>query len=216
MTVYAYVRVSAIDQNEQSQINAIKNYCKEHNLQIDDSRWFIEKQSGKNIDGREVFNKLYKGDYLMKGDTLIAYKLDRLSRNYDDLKEIMTTLRNKGVNVVFTDEKALESISNSDTLMDKAIFDIFIAMLSFSAELERTKIKERQAEGIKLAKQRGVYKGRQKEYCANSKDPQKRLVYNTIVSELQKDTPVKQIAKKVGVSRTTVYNIKRELQEEEE
>lgn len=77
-----------------------------------------------------------------------------------------------------------EAIGNP--LLDKFIKDLIIQILAMIAEQERTESKRRQAQGIKIAKANGVYKGRPKLYSANAKDPQRRLVYKNIVEDLKK------------------------------
>ena len=79
------------------------------------------------------------------------------------------------------------------------------------AEQERTESKRRQAQGISIAKQKGVYKGRPILYSPNAKDPQKRLVYHRVVSQLKEGKAISHIAKDVGITRQTVYRIKNEL-----
>ncbi|MGL9881527.1 resolvase [Enterococcus sp. AZ166] len=79
------------------------------------------------------------------------------------------------------------------------------------AEQERSESKRRQAQGIKIAKANGVYKGRPKLYSVDTKDPQRRLVYKSIVEDLKKGVAISKIAKEYNVTRQTVYRIKNEL-----
>lgn len=79
------------------------------------------------------------------------------------------------------------------------------------SEQERAESKRRQAQGIKIAKEKGVYKGRPILYSPNAKDPQKRIIYNEVVSLLKKNMPIAKIAKEVGITRQTVYRIKNSL-----
>lgn len=81
----------------------------------------------------------------------------------------------------------------------------------YTAEEERKKIKSRQREGIDLAKSRGVYKGSNTLYSATSKNPKYRVLYEKVVSLLQKNTPIVEIYRQTGVSRMTIYKIKREM-----
>lgn len=78
-------------------------------------------------------------------------------------------------------------------------------------EQERTETKRRQAQGISIAKQKGVYKGRPTLYSPKAKDPQKRLVYNQVVEMLNKGEAISHIAKENGITRQTVYRIKYEV-----
>ena len=101
-----------------------------------------------------------------------------------------------------------EAIGNP--LLDKFIKDLIIQILAMIAEQERTESKRRQAQGIKIAKANGVYKGRPKLYSANAKDPQRRLVYKNIVEDLKKGVAIAKIAKDYNVTRQTVYRIKKD------
>lgn len=104
-----------------------------------------------------------------------------------------------------------EAIGNP--LLDRFMKDLIVQILAMVAEMERTESKRRQAQGIKIAKEKGVYKGRPLLYSPNAKNPQKRLVYQEVVSMLKSGTPIKQIAEKNAITRSTVYRIKKELAE---
>lgn len=80
------------------------------------------------------------------------------------------------------------------------------------AEQERNDSKRRQAEGIAIAKAKGIYKGRPKLYSPNTKDPQKQAVYFRVISFIDDGMAISRIAKKVGLSRQTIYRIKRDYQ----
>lgn len=82
--------------------------------------------------------------------------------------------------------------------------------MAIIAEQERTEYKRRQSQGIKIAKANGVYKGRPKLYSADTKDPQRRLVYKSIVQDLENRFPISNIARDYNVTRQTVYRIKSE------
>lgn len=101
-----------------------------------------------------------------------------------------------------------EAIRNP--LLDKFIKDLIIQILAMIAEQERTESKRRQAQGIKIAKANGVYKGRPKLYSADTKDPQRRLVYKSIIQDLEKGIAISKIAKDHNVTRQTVYRIKKD------
>lgn len=79
------------------------------------------------------------------------------------------------------------------------------------AEQERTESKRRQAQGITIAKEKGVYKVRPVLYSPKAKDPQKRLVYHRVVSQLQEGIAISKIAAETGITRQTVYRIKHEM-----
>lgn len=91
--------------------------------------------------------------------------------------------------------------------------DLILQLLAMIAERERTESKRRQAQGIAIAKKNGIYKGRPKLYSESAKDPQKRAIYRQIVKNLAADVAISEIAKELGVTRQTVYRIKKELEE---
>lgn len=197
-----YARVSTREQNLDRQLEQLEEYGCDKVVQ--------EKQSGKNIDDRKELQQLLS--ILREDDELVVVSLDRLSRNYDDIQSIVKQLRDKGVKFTVLDMPYLSSSTNNPAL-DKMMQDLFLSVMSFVSENEREKIRERQRQGIELAKERGVYKGRKTEYSKDSENPQKKLIYDTIVDLLRKGEPKQRIAKKTGVSRTTVYKIARELEE---
>ena len=103
-----------------------------------------------------------------------------------------------------------EAIGNP--LLDKFIKDLIIQILAMIAEQERTESKRRQAQGIKIAKANGVYKGRPKLYSADTKDPQRRLVYKSIVQDLKNEwVAISKIAKDYNITRQTIYRIKKKF-----
>ena len=139
-----YIRVSTVEQNEERQTRALieKGVSKE-NL-------YIDKQSGKNAD-REQLKALLA--YCRKGDTVITESISRIARNTKDLLTIVEQLTNKGVDFV-----SLKECIDTSTPQGKFMLTVFGAM----AELERESILERQREGIAIAKEQGLYQGRQK------------------------------------------------------
>lgn len=196
MDTFGYARVSSTDQNLQRQLEQLKEYgC---------DKIYQEKKSGKNIAKREELQKLLS--ILREDDELVVISLDRLSRNYDDIQSIVKQLRDKGVKFTVLDMPYLSSNTDNPTL-DKMMQDLFLSVMSFVSQNEREKIRERQRQGIELAKERGAYKGRKTEYCKESKDPQKKYIYESIVNDLKAGEPKMRIAKKYGVSRTTIYKI---------
>ena len=140
---------------------------------------------------------------------LIWPLLDRLSRNYNDVKEILSLIQQKGIKLTVLDAPFLNFDTGNETL-DKAMFDIVISLLSYIADNERKQILERQKQGIELAKSNNVYKGKPFEYSSNSKSPAKRAIYNSIKQELETETTITAIAKRYGVSRYVVRRIRDE------
>lgn len=196
----AYIRVSSIDQNEQRQIEEMKKFGAE--------KIFIEKQSGATISHRPIF--LEALDFVREQDIFIVEAIDRLGRNYDEIIDSVNYLKKKNVRLIITSLPIMaEAIGNP--LLDKFIKDLIIQILAMIAEQERIESKRRQAQGIKIAKTNGVYKGRPKLYSADTKDPQRRLVYKSIVQDLENGVAISKIAKDHDITRQTVYRIKRDL-----
>ncbi|MFS1010852.1 recombinase family protein [Enterococcus casseliflavus] len=196
----AYIRVSSVDQNEQRQIEEMKKFGAE--------KIFIEKQSGATITHRPIFQESL--DFVREQDVFIVEAIDRLGRNYDEIIDSVNYLKKKNVRLIITSLPIMaEAIGNP--LLDKFIKDLIIQILAMIAEQERTESKRRQAQGIKIAKANGVYKGRPKLYSADTKDPQRRLVYRSIVQDLENGVAISTISKNYNITRQTVYRIKRDL-----
>ncbi|HAQ5634862.1 TPA: recombinase family protein, partial [Enterococcus faecium] len=190
----------SIDQNEQRQIEEMRKFGAE--------KIFIEKQSGATITYRPIFQEVL--DFVRDQDIFIVEAIDRLGRNYDEIIDSVNYLKKKNVRLIITNLPIMaEAIGNP--LLDKFIKDLIIQILAMIAEQERTESKRRQAQGIKIAKANGVYKGRPKLYSANTKDPQRRLVYRSIVQDQENGVAISKIATDYNVTRQTVYRIKKEL-----
>lgn len=143
---YGYTRVSTREQNLDRQINSICDYCKENNIEIDEEREIIkDKISGKDFK-REKYLSL-KEDLLRPGDTLIIKELDRLGRNMAMIKEEWQDLQKKEIEIIIIDTPILNTVGKSD-LEKTLISNIVFELLSYMAEKERLKIRQRQAEGI--------------------------------------------------------------------
>ncbi len=154
MNTYAYARVSARDQNLQRQIAAFIEFG------IDKSRIFSDKKSGKDFERKE-YKKLIKK--LKRGDLLVVKSIDRLGRNYDQIISEWANITNTvGADILVLDMPLLDTRTKADTLVGKFISDIVLQVLSFVAQNERENIKQRQADGIRIAKQNGVKFGRPK------------------------------------------------------
>lgn len=135
--------------------------------------------------------------------------IDRLGRNYDEVIQTVNLLKNKNVKLVITSLPIMaEAIGNP--LLDRFIKDLIIQILATISEQERTESKRRQAQGIEIAKIKGVYQGRPKLYSPDAKNPQRRAVYRNILEELEKGTDISKIAKEYGITRQTVYRIKKD------
>ncbi len=152
MTQYGYIRVSTKEQNEARQRIAMNSYG------IPEKNIVMDKQSGKDFE-RPGFQRLKKK--LKPGDVLVVKSIDRLGRNYEDILEQWRSLtKEKRVSVVVLDMPLLDTRKDKD-LTGELIADIVLQLLSYVAETERSFIRQRQAEGIQAAKERGVHFGRQ-------------------------------------------------------
>ena len=140
--IIGYIRVSSEDQNPERQLEGIK---------VD--KLFIDKASGKDSNRPELNSLL---NYARDGDTVIVHSMDRLARNLDDLRRLVNDLTDKEVRLHFTKENLI--FTGEDNPMSKLMLSIMGAV----AEFERAIIRERQKEGIKIARNKGLYKGKPK------------------------------------------------------
>ena len=145
--IYGYMRVSTKEQNEDRQRIAMMEYG------VPKKNLFLDKQSGKDFD-RPGYRKLL--DTLREGDTLVIKSIDRLGRNYDEILEQWRILvKEKKVGITVLDMHFLDTGENRD-LLGRLVAEIMLQVLSYVAQQEREFIRQRQAEGIAAAKQRGV------------------------------------------------------------
>lgn len=174
-----YVRVSSLDQNTERQLDETP---------LD--RVFIDKASGKDAERPQLQQAL---SYVRSGDTLICHSMDRLARNLDDLRRIVKDLTGRGVAVRFAKENL------TFTGEDSPMANLMLSVMGAFAEFERSLIKERQREGISLAKERGVYKGRKR---ALNTEQLEMLRRRDLMNNGKHRTA---LAKEFGISRETLY-----------
>jgi DNA invertase Pin-like site-specific DNA recombinase len=172
-----YIRVSSLDQNTERQLDG-----------QDLDKVFTDKASGKDTKRPQLQAAL---EYLREGDSLVVHSMDRLARNLDDLRRIVLGLTNKGVLVEFVKERL------AFTGEDSAMSQLLLSVMGAFAEFERSLIRERQREGIALAKKAGVYKGRKPSLT----DEQARQLRARITAGEKKAA----LAREFGISRETVY-----------
>jgi len=153
MAVWGYARVSTTQQNEDRQVVELRP------LVTTESHLLVEKQSGKNFD-RPIYQSLK--NIMREGDTLVVKSLDRLGRNYEQMKEEWKDLSDRGIKIRVLDTPMLDTSKYDDELMAKFVSDVVLNVLSFVAENERKNIRQRQKEGIAIAKTKGVNFGRPK------------------------------------------------------
>jgi DNA invertase Pin-like site-specific DNA recombinase len=178
MPVYGYARVSTLDQDLTIQRATLKAAgC---------SVIRAEKASGSRRDGRSELQVLL--DFLQPGDTLVVTRIDRLARSMKDLQDIVHELKTKGVSL-----RATEPPVDTGNGAGKAILDMLGMFAKFKTNLRR----ERQLEGIKATKSRGVYKGR------------KPSIDGTEVRRLRGEEKLgaSAIAKRLGIGRASVYRV---------
>ena len=140
-----YIRVSTEAQNTARQEEALAD------LKLD--KVFTDKASGKNTDRSQLQAALA---HLREGDTFIIYSMDRLSRSLNDLITVVKSLTAKGVKITFLKE------SLTFTGEDNPMANLMLGIMGSLAEWERSVTRERQLQGIAIAKELGVYKGRKK------------------------------------------------------
>ena len=181
MTIYGYVRVSTKEQNEDRQLAALAPF------EIPDGNLYMDKLSGKDFK-RPAYRKLVRR--LKPDDVLIVKSIDRLGRNY---KEIMEQWR------IITKEKRADIKVIDTPLLDTTYCkDLVLAVMSYSAQMERENIRQRQAEGIAAAKARGVQFGRPRLEMPENFEEQYSLWMNGEIN-------IHEFAKRCGISRSTLY-----------
>lgn len=178
-----YVRVSTLDQHTERQLDG------QH---LD--KKFADKASGKDAQRPQLQAAL---DYLRDGDVLVVHSMDRLARNLDDLRRIVFGLTGRGVAVEFLKEHL------TFTGEDSAMSTLLLSVMGAFAEFERSLIRERQREGIALAKRKGVYKGRKPSLTAER------------ITELRRRALAGEkkaaLAREFAISRETLYSYLRQV-----
>jgi len=172
-----YIRVSSYDQNPERQL--------EHE-QLD--RTFSDQASGKDVH-RPQLKELLR--FARDGDTIVVHSMDRLARNLDDLRILVKSFTQRGISIQFIKEGL------TFTGEDSPMSNLLLSVMGAFAEFERALIKERQREGIEIAKKKGVYKGRKKALSADKVVLLKQRVANGEAKT--------HLAKEFGISRETLY-----------
>jgi DNA invertase Pin-like site-specific DNA recombinase len=172
-----YVRVSTLDQNPDRQLE-----------QVPVDRTFTDHASGKDV-ARPQLDTLLR--FAREGDTVVVHSMDRLARNLDDLRRIVQQLTARGIRIEFVKEQL------TFTGEDSPMATLLLSVMGAFAEFERALIRERQREGIALAKQRGAYRGR------------KKALSGEAVAELHRRVAAGEkkaaVARDLGISRETLY-----------
>ena len=181
MANVGYIRVSTLDQNTERQLDGVA---------LD--KCFTDKASGKDTARPQLVAML---EFVREGDTVVIHSMDRLARNLDDLRKLVLGLTKRGIRVQFKKE-ALEFTDEN-----KPMAMLLLSMLGAVAEFERALIKERQREGIAIAKRNGIYKGRKP---ALSAEQAKSLRERVAAGETKAV-----VAREFGISRETLYQYTR-------
>lgn len=174
--IVGYVRVSTVEQNEERQLVTMEKYNVE--------KVFSEKVSAKDTNRKELNNLL---DFIREGDTVVIHDFSRLARSTKDLLEIVELLEDKKVTLISSKEN-IDSSTPTGKLM--------LTMIGAINEFERANLLERQREGIAIAKEKGLYKGRKEIKIDNFEE-----YYNRYKNREFNKT---QLAKVLGVSRPTL------------
>jgi DNA invertase Pin-like site-specific DNA recombinase len=172
-----YIRVSSEDQETARQLDGVLV-----------EKTFVDKVSGKNTDRAQLQAML---EYIREGDTVHIHSMDRLARNLIDLRTLVTRMTGKGVVVKFMKEHL--SFTGTDDPMSTLLMNVIGAV----AEFERSIIRERQREGIAIAKRKGVYKGSMLKLSQDNIEEMKRLVSTGV--------PVAKVCKQYKINRRTYY-----------
>ena len=185
--IYGYARVSTKEQNEARQLTALRE------MGIPSENVYLDKQSGADIE-RVQYRRMLRR--LGPGDTLIVKSIDRLGRNYTEILEQWRIItKNKRAAIVILDMPLLDTRQNRD-LTGQLIADIVLQLLSYVAQTEREFIRQRQAEGIVAAKERGVHFGREAAPVSEG--------FPEILAEWRaKKLGSRAAAERLGVSQTT-------------
>ena len=184
----AYVRVSTVEQNEARQVEALKK----HNIE----KWFTEKVSAKDTNRPQLQAML---EFARQGDTIYIHDFSRLARSTTDLLQIVEQLQSKGIHLVSNKE-------NIDTSTPTG--KLMLTMIGAINEFERTNLKERQAEGIKVAKDKGKYKGRKKiEFPSDWEQVYNQYKHREITGT--------KAMEQLGLKRNTFYKLIKEYEEQD-
>lgn len=173
-----YIRVSSVDQNAERQLDGIQL-----------NKVFTDKASGKDTNRPQLQAAM---TYLREHDTLIVHSMDRLARNVEDMFRIIRELNDRGASVQFVKENMSFSAGKEDPRST-----LLFTVLAAFAQFERSLIKERQKEGIALAKAKGKYKGGTPKLNADQVVELRKMIADGFPKAIA--------ARKFRISRNTVY-----------
>lgn len=195
MSKVGYARVSSKEQNLDRQLDLLS----------DVSKIFADKISGKTAERPQLKAML---EYIREGDIVIVTELDRLGRNSKDLTTIMNEIQQKGATLEVLNLPSMNGIEDEN--LRRLINNLVIEIYKYQSEAEREKIRERQQQGIKLAKEKGKFKGGKRMFQEN--DPRLKLAFNLYLNGCSD----KEVEEQTGINRRTFrryrqrFNISRE------
>ncbi len=178
-----YIRVSTLDQREDRQLEGVM---------VD--RRFVDHVSGKDVKRPQLTAML---SFVREGDTVVCHSMDRLGRNLDDLRKLVFGLTERGIRVEFRKENLIF------TGEDSPMANLLLSVMGAIAEFERQLIRERQREGIELAKKRGVYKGRPRTLSVEA--------VASLVQRLEAGDKPSVLAREFGISRMTLHRYRTKM-----
>lgn len=194
---YGYVRVSSVTQKTDRQVEEM------YKLGIEDKNIFIDKQSGKDFN-RKSYRRLIRK--LKEKDLLVIKSIDRLGRNYREIGEQWKVItQDIKADIFVIDMPILDTRDKPSNLWGRFVSDLVLQLLSFIAENERDTIRQRQAEGIKIAKEKGVKFGRPSLVITDE-------YYEVATLYKNKGITIKEATTKLGISRTAFYNFLRSIE----
>lgn len=190
MDCYGYARVSTKDQNEDRQIIALQE------MRVPMQNIYVDRESGKDFQ-RKFYKRLI--GRLKKGDVMYVKSIDRLGRCYKDIIEQWKCItKEKGADIVVIDMPILDTRNGKD-LMGTFLSDIVLALLSYVSENERVNIRKRQAEGIAIAKAKGVRFG-------PSPRPLPENFDEVYLQWKHKEIPINKAAEMCGMPKSTFFD----------
>lgn len=179
-----YARVSSKAQNLERQLEILQN----ENVE----KVFSEKIQGDNPN-RPALNEML--NYIRDGDIVVVTELDRLARDNDLLTDIIAAIHKKGATLDVLNLPTLKGISDDN--LRRLINNLIIEIYKYQAEADRMRIRERQAQGIEIAKKKGKFKGRQHKFKEN--DPRLKHAFDLFLNGLSD----KEVEEQTGINRRT-------------
>ena len=190
MAKIGYARVSSKEQNLERQLQALESV----------SKVFSDKVSGATTERPQLQAML---DYIREGDIVVVAELDRLGRNNKDLTQIMNIIQQKGATLEVQNLPSMNGIEDDN--LRRLINNLVIELYKYQAESERNRIKERQAQGIVLAKENGKFKGGKPKFSEN--DPPLQPAF-----KLYRDgSTEKDVETQTGINRRTFQRYRKKF-----